>query len=280
MTVPTNPPDTEQIRDAWDAIAPDFDRHTTPRSMAFGEEILTRVELRPGTRVLDVGAGSGALAIPAARRGADVIAVDLAPAMVERLEARARTEALPNIEAKVMDGQVLALADDTVDVAVSLNGVSLFPDLQGGLRELVRVTTPGGRVLIAAFGAPAKAEFITFFLAGIQAVVPDFTPPPMDPPPLPFQVADPARLHRELVEAGLTDVTVDTVTWRMEFESARHFRDVVTSSNPIGAQLVAGLTDEQAGEVHQVLDGMLRERSGGNPGAVLTTEVNIGVGTA
>jgi hypothetical protein len=65
----------------------------------------------------------------------------------------------------------------------------------------------------------------------------------------------------------------------MAFRSGAHLWDSVTSSNPIGAQLVAGLTEAQADEARQVLDGMLRERSGGGPGAVLHAEVNVGVGT-
>jgi SAM-dependent methyltransferase len=156
--------------------------------------------------------------------------------------------------------------------------VSLFPDLAGGLAELVRVTKPGGRVLIVVFGPPKKVEFFGFFMGALQAAVPGFTPPPTDPPPLPFQVGDPELLRRRLTEAGLTGVTVEAVTWDMRFESAAHFWDWIISS-PIAVQLTADLTAEQTADVRQVLDGMFRERSGGMPGVVLHTGVNVGVGT-
>lgn len=275
----TQAPSTEQIREAWDAIATGFDEFVTPKSVAMGEEALGRVDLRPGIRFLDVAAGTGALSIPAARRGAHVLATDIAPTMIERLKARARAEGLSNLEGVVMNGVALDFDDDTFDVVASQNGVSLFPDLEAGLNQLVRVTRPGGRVLIVALGSPRKAEFLTFFMAAMRVAVPGFAPPPMDPPPLPFQLADPATLHRKLIEAALVDVSVESVTWDMFFESAAHFWDMFSSGNPIGAQLTANVTDEQKAVVQHVLDGMLRDRSGGQPGAVLHAETNIGVGT-
>ncbi len=273
------PQEQEQTRDAWDKLAAGFDEFATPLTIPLAEEALRRADLRPGMRFLDVAAGSGALSIPAARLGAQVLATDIAPTMIERLNERACDEGLTSLEARVMDGYALELEDDTFEISGSQNGVSLFPDLKRGLRELVRVTKPGGRALIVAFGPPQKAEFLTFFIGAMRAAIPGFTGPPMDPPPLPFQVADPEKLHQELADAGLTDVRVETATWQMQFHSARHFWDMVTNSNPIGAMLVADLTEEQRAEVRSVLDGMLRERSGGGPDAVLDTEVNIGIGT-
>lgn len=272
-------PTTEQIRDGWNDIAAGFDEVVTPASMRLGEEALRRLDLRPGIRFLDVAAGSGALSIPAARAGADVLAVDLAPTMIDRLMERARTEGLTNLEGRVMDGQALDLDDGLFDVTASVNGVSLFPDLQAGLREMVRVTRPGGRVLVVAFGPPDRAEFLGFFLGALRATVPGFVPPPSDPSPLPFQVADPAVLRRRLEVAGLDEVRVETDTWSMRFRSAEHFWDLVTHSNPLGAELSAGLTDEQTAEAKRVLEGMFRERSGGGPGGLLTAAVNLGTGT-
>jgi ubiquinone/menaquinone biosynthesis C-methylase UbiE len=67
--MPVQAPTTELIRDAWDALAPRFDQFTTPDwGMPFGEQVLRRIGLRPGSKFLDVACGCGALAIPAARR--------------------------------------------------------------------------------------------------------------------------------------------------------------------------------------------------------------------
>lgn len=276
----TQAPTTEQVRDAWDALAPRFDRFTMQDwSMPLGDQALRRVDLRRGVRFLDVACGSGALAIPAARRGANVVAVDIAPVMIERLTARAQAEGLSNLDGRVMHGEALELPDDTFDVSASQNGVSQLPDLKRGLREIVRVTKPGGRVLIVTFGAPQNAELLRFFLGALQASVPGFTPPPMHPPPPPFRLADPSRFGEELAYAGLTDVQVDTVTWDTTFTSATHFWDVVTSGKPIAVQLTNDLTDEQRADVRHVLDGMFREHSGGKPEVALRTEMNIGIGT-
>lgn len=230
-------------------------------------------------RFLDVAPGSGALSIPAARLGARVLAVDLSPNMVERLEARADKEGLSNLEGRVMDGQALELEENTFDISGSQFGVVLFPDLARGISELARVTRPGGRVLMVAFGSPAEVEFLDFFTGAMKIAVPGFTGLPMDPPPLPFQVADPEKLRRELAKAELKDISVETVTEELGFRSAKHMWDWVTNSNSIGAMLVADLTTEQGAAVRQALDRMLGERAGETGPAVLTNPINIGIGT-
>lgn len=276
----TQAPTTEQIRQAWDALAAGFDEFVSPLTMAFGEEVISRLDLGPGTRFLDVAAGSGALAVPAARHGASVVAVDLAPTMVDRLNARARDEALPDLDGQVMDGENLEFPDGRFDVSASLNGVSLFPALDAGLAEMVRVTKPGGRVVVACFGGGIhRAEFVNFFMSAVQTALPGASSPPSGPQLLPFQLADPDKLRTKLSLAGLHDVRVETTSWDATVRSASHYWDAVTASNPIAARLVAGLAAEQRDDVVRVLDGMLRERSGGGPSAVLRSEANIGIGT-
>lgn len=264
----------------WDAIAEGFDRFTTTINLPLGERAIRRLDLHPGDRFLDVAAGSGALAIPAARAGAEVVAVDYAPEMIERLEARARREGLSTLAGRVMDGQNLSFDDDVFDAAGSQFGVMLFPDLPAGLREMVRVIRPGGRVMMVVFGPPSESEFFGFVLGAVRAAVPDFPGLPTDPPPLPFQVADPRKLRREMTEAGARDVRVETLQHPVEFESGRHLWDVFTNSNPVGSHLIGGLPDEGKAAAREILEGMIRERSGGGGPAVLDNVIHIAVGTA
>ena len=146
-------------RAAWDKIARGYDRTNTPTQMRIADEGLRRAGLQQGMRFLDVAAGSGALSIPAARRGAHVLAVDQSSAMLDLLGARARAEGL-SVETQVMDGHDLHLDDDTFDIAGSQFGVMLFPDMPQGIREMARVTKPGGKVLVHAYGDPHEIEFI------------------------------------------------------------------------------------------------------------------------
>lgn len=273
--------DSHDSRSAWDRIAADYDRTNTPTQMWLAGEGLRRTGVRKGMRLLDVAAGSGALSIPAARLGARVLAVDQSAAMLERLRARARSEGL-EIETRLMDGHALELPDAGFDIAASQFGVMLFPDMPRAVREMARVVKPGGRVLVHAYGDPHKIEFLSFLVGAAQAVRPDFDGPPMDPPPLEFQLADPERLRRELSAAGLKEVSVETITESTEHRSGEDLWDWLISSNPIVEAVLSGmlkLTDEERRLVRERLDGMVRARATAGRGAILTNPVHLGIGT-
>jgi hypothetical protein len=157
----------------------------------------------------------------------------------------------------------------------------LFPDMPRGISELARVTKLGGRVLMNVYGAPQKIEFFGFFVEAIQAAIPGFAGPPMDPPPLPFQLQDPERLRQELANAGLNEIRVEAITEKLEFQAGKRLWDWLVNSNPIAGAILAelNLTEEQTAVVQQALDGMVSERSGGSGPAVLTNPINIGIGT-
>jgi ubiquinone/menaquinone biosynthesis C-methylase UbiE len=268
-------------RAAWDKIAPGYDKTNTVTQMWLANAGLRRAGLQSGQKFLDVASGSGAVAIPAARTGAQVTAVDQSSAMLELLTARARKEGL-KIETRVMDAHSLQFDNNTFDMAGSQFGVMLVPDMPKAVREMARVVKPGGKVLIHAYGDPHKVEFLGFLVEAVQSVRPEFNGPPMNPPPLEFQLADPDRMRKELTATGLKDVTCETITETTEFKSGKDVWEWIYWSNPIVDMVLSGmlgLTNDEKGTVQQTIDRMFRQRAGASGVVKLSNPVNIGIGT-
>jgi SAM-dependent methyltransferase len=109
--------------------------------------ILDRVGIRPGERVLELGPGPGAFTVDAARRAGpegQVIAVDIQPEMIARLDVRVREAGLTNVETHVASAYDLPLEDESVDRAFLVTVLPEIPDRARALSELRRVLRPGG----------------------------------------------------------------------------------------------------------------------------------------
>jgi SAM-dependent methyltransferase len=139
------------------------------RSMAPGvEEFVARLALCPGEAVLDVGCGTGHASIPAARTGARVVGIDIAPGLIAaaRIEARAARCA---IQFEVGDPGSLPFADGRFDTTMTMFG-AMFADRPGRVAsELLRVTRPGGRVAMASW---TPGGFMGKLLGAHTAMVP------------------------------------------------------------------------------------------------------------
>lgn len=200
-------------------LVDDYEELVEPMTARFCEELLFLAgRARPSDRVIDVAAGTGALSIPIAKTGASLLACDISPAAVQRLTEKLRL--YEHAEARVLDGGALDIPDGAFDAAFSAFGVMLFPDYRTGLRELVRVTAPLGRVGIVVWaqrdGSPAARPF----RAAFAAAFPDRPLPPILPGVA--ALSDPAVLRHELEGAGCTGIrlrlaeftwTVPTSEW-------------------------------------------------------------------
>ena len=195
--------------DHWDTAAQHYEKTAHPFTARYAEAALSRVDLRPGARVLDVAAGTGALALAAAQAGAQVLATDFSPGMVARIAAAG----LPNVEAKVMDGQALTLPDGDFDAVFSIFGVIMFPDWRKGLSEMARVARPGGYGVVATWRDSGAATFL--LLGQVRRAL--F--PGRDGMTMPAAVAalsDPQDFAREMVAAGFTGPRIEPVTFDYE----------------------------------------------------------------
>ena len=114
-----------------------------------GEALVGTLGIREGLDVLDLGCGDGTTAIPEAMLGANVLGVDIAENLVAAGNARARNLGLGNIRFQVGDASQLSeLADDSFDLVVSIFGAMFAPRPVDVAKEVVRVTRPGGRIVM------------------------------------------------------------------------------------------------------------------------------------
>src|SRR5262245_32369411 len=134
-----------RLQKTW--MAGDYDRFS--RYMEDGaHQYYERLEIPPGARLLDIGCGSGQLALMASREGFDTTGVDIAENLIERARERAAAERL-NARFEVGDAEALPFPDGGFDVVVSLIGAMFAPRPELVARELLRVCAPGGTIAMA-----------------------------------------------------------------------------------------------------------------------------------
>jgi ubiquinone/menaquinone biosynthesis C-methylase UbiE len=205
-----------KLRATW--IAGDFGQ--IAKSIAKGgEEFIERLNLTAGMKVLDVACGTGNLAIPATRTGADVTGVDIAPNLIEQAKATVAAEGL-TAKFEVGDAEAMPYAAGEFDMVMTMFGAMFAPRPDVTASELIRVCKPGGRIAMANWTPVAFTG--QMFKANSRHV----PPPPGMPSPLLW--ADEAAI-RERFGDGVKDLTMTRreITFTFPFGPAQvveHFR--------------------------------------------------------
>ena len=141
-----------------------------------GEALVGTLGIKKGLKVLDLGCGDGTTAVPEAKLGANVLGVDIARNLVEAGNRRAREQGLTNLRFQEGDATNLAgLQDKTFDLVVSIFGAMFAPKPFDVAREMVRVTGPGGRIVMGNW-IPNDPTLV----AQILKISAAYTPPPLD----------------------------------------------------------------------------------------------------
>ena len=139
-----------------------------------GEALVSKLGITKGLRVLDLGCGDGTTALPAAKRGAEVLGVDIAQNLVAAGNRRAKAQGLTNCRFQEGDASNLhELEDQSFDLVVSIFGAMFAPRPFDVAREMVRVTRPGGRIVMGNW-IPGDPTLV----AQILKVCSAYTPPP------------------------------------------------------------------------------------------------------
>lgn len=184
---------------------------------AFGPTLVEAVGIAPGQRVLDIAAGSGNVAIPAAQLGADVTASDLSPELLAQGEKDAVAAGV-SLAWEEADAENLPYADASFDTVVSCVGIMFAPHHQEAADELVRVVRPGGTIGLINWTPEG-------FIGQMFAVMKPYAPPPppgASPPPL---WGNEAHLT-ELLGDRVSDLRMERRTIRITgFATGAEFRD-------------------------------------------------------
>ena len=198
----------DSVRAMFDRIAGVYDVMNTVMTAGLHHRWRSRAvdlaRVGPGTRALDVATGTGDLAIELASRGGDVVGSDFSEGMLERARAKA-----PGLTWEQADAMALPYPDDAFDAVTVGFGARNFGDLPQGLREMVRVVKPGGRVVILEITTPQKPPLSTFFSLWFDRVVPllgRFDEAYTYLPASVRRFPGPSALAGELVAAGCRDV--------------------------------------------------------------------------
>lgn len=195
--------------------------------------ILERAALAPDGAVIDVGCGSGALTVAAARIVAPgrVTGVDLSRPLLALAKERIVADGLTNVDVLEADAQELPFPAGEAAAVVSRFGTMFFSDPGAAFRNLHRALRPGGRIALAAWGPMAQNPW--FALPRAAAVARLGAVPPVEPrTPGPFAFAEPDDFAELLREAGFAGVTVDPVPVTLHHPSGAD--DVVRLATMIG----------------------------------------------
>jgi SAM-dependent methyltransferase len=148
--------------------------HIASTMRASGEALVEKLDVGEGLRVLDLGCGDGTTALPAAQRGADVLGVDIASNLVAAGNARAESLGLDNLSFQEGDATDLSeLDDESFDLVVSIFGAMFAPKPVDVAKEMVRVTKPGGRIVMGNW-IPNDPTLV----AQILKISGSYSPPP------------------------------------------------------------------------------------------------------
>jgi SAM-dependent methyltransferase len=226
-----------------------------------GEGLVASLRITRGMDVLDLGSGDGTTAVPAAQLGANVLAVDIARNLVAAGNERARAFGLANLRFQEGDATELnELEDDSFDLVVSIFGAMFAPRPGDVAREVVRVTRPGGRIVMGNW-IPGDPTIV----AQILRISSAYSPPPPDGfvSPMTWGVED------EVIErfggAGVPaeQISFERATYQFHYsgtpsEYLAEFRDYY---GPTMNAYAAAAANGREAELHAELDALFHEHN-------------------
>ena len=226
-----------------------------------GEAVVAGLGITPGMKVLDLGCGDGTTALPAARLGADVLGVDIARNLVDAGNKRAQEEGLNNCRFQEGDASSLNdLADRRFDLVVSIFGAMFAPKPFDVAREMVRVTRPGGRIVMGNW-IPNDPTLV----AQILKVSSAYSPPPPEGFVSPMTWGIESHVVERFGAAGIAPDSIsfakDTYTFRSSVTPAALVADFRNYYGPTMNAFAAAEQNGKAADLQKELEALFEREN-------------------
>jgi ubiquinone/menaquinone biosynthesis C-methylase UbiE len=271
MTEPPLDPDAFNAFEAagWERQAGGYEDFFGTVTTRLVDPLLDAAEVGEGVRVVDVACGPGYVAAAAAARGASVVGVDIAEAMVSRAR-----RLHPELEFRHGDAQALPIPDASFDAVVANFLLLHLGRPEQAAAELARVLAPGGRLALTVWDVPERALFLGVLLEAVAeagAGAPDDIPvgPPF------FRFAEERELAGLFEGAGLEDVDVETVSFTLSVPSADALWQGLLGGTVRTSALILRQTDETQRQIRAAFDRIVGSYEAGS-GLELPVSVKLG----
>jgi len=212
-----------------------------------GEQLCEALDLKSGSKVLDVAAGNGMMSLAAARRWCDVTSTDYVPALLDRGRARASAEGM-TIAFEEADAENLPFDDNSFDTVVSTFGVMFTPNQDRAAAELMRVCRPKGQIGLANWTPEG-------FIGQVFKTLGKYLPPPAGTRS-PALWGTPARLT-EMFNAGARSIQAESRLFNFRYRSPAHFLDVFKTFYGPVLKAFAALEPAKQEELHDDLHALI-----------------------
>ncbi len=237
-----------------------------------GEDLIGKLFVTKGLKVLDLGCGDGTTAIPAARLGAIVSGVDISSNLVKAGNIRANAEGLTQCVFSEGDASDLhALKNDSFDLVVSIFGAMFAPRPFDVAKEMVRVTVPGGRIVMGNW-IPGDPTLV----AQILKISSAYMPPPPENFLSPMLWGIEANVIERFTKAGITkeniSFTKETFSFETDYSTDEYVKVFKNFYGPTMNAFEAAGKNNKSQELQQELEKLFRSQNLQNSG--MTAHIN------
>jgi ubiquinone/menaquinone biosynthesis C-methylase UbiE len=226
-----------------------------------GAELVAKLSIAKGMKVLDLGCGDGTTAIPAAKLGADVLGVDIAQNLVEAGNKRIKEEGLSNCRIQEGDATNLQeLKDESFDLVASIFGAMFAPRPHDVAKEMVRVTKPGGRIVMGNW-IPGDPTLV----AQILKISSAYTPPPSEGFVSPMLWGVESHVIERFQDAGVPKENIsfskETFTFEAEFSPKEFVSNFKNYYGPTMNAFEAAEKNGKAAGLQQELEALFTSQN-------------------